>query len=432
MPKDLDNATRPYSTRNKGKKKSSKSTDTVTNVSSEVSDSSKSPPTREEFLNLSKTVVELTDLIKTFSNVIPGLVNTNVTQNENVPCSSDLNPGDKVNEHGLVSNDMEVNDSDQIRSQNQPREHSATAGVSNLGLQLNQNDNGVPSLLINQFVPTQSSQMNQRSNGAPLSLNQIDDTINSHLSSLINQEETYAKPGNYIPTDLPVDLKVSDKSRNLIWSNQYIDLAVLLDPSLEINKPKNDFAGLLGDYLPSVPRKTTRYITSLGQWCSAFTVFITIYCQKYPSELPHLFTYMNTVKKLAHRNGSYLTYDEEFRYLKQSQPLQWNVTHTGLWMECRDNQKNQKNGKDKKQNSNKFQNSDYSVKKPSHPRGHCFRYHTHGKCDRNNCEYKHFCYNQLCNNDEHPFSKCPYNRKPFESTQFKSTKPNAPAMSKSK
>ena len=341
------------------------------------------------------------------------MVNINNDHNEILPCSStQVSNNDKGIDHGSMVTDDNLQDQVHSFAQNQSKDHQQVA-----------------------ITPIPTAQQSQVNNGAPLSLNQIDDTINAHLSDLINQDESYPKPGNYTPTDLPVDLKVSDKSKNLIWSNQYIDLAVLLDPSLEIHKPKNELLSQLGEELNLAPKKNARYITSLGQWCSAFTVYITVYCQKFPAQLPHLFTYMNTVKKLSHRNGAYLTYDEEFRYLRQSQPLQWNVTHPGLWMECRDNpnsSKGQKNGRDKKHNSNRFQNSDYNVKKQSHPTGYCFRYHTYGKCGRNGCGYKHFCYNQLCNNDEHPISRCPNSGKSHDSNQYRSNKPVANAPQKSK
>ena len=387
---------KPYKGRPSRKKQKSKtsqmeaevSPDNETNVESE-SNNLQDTPSRQEFQQLSKTVTELTDLIKSLKGDITSNNNSSISQNvsgvthsdKTIPVDGNTNETLMANSNQLIENDSE------------------NAGIEN-------RDMACGSQLQNE--PT------------PLNLNQINDSIATHLSNLMGEDDTFTKPGNYTPTDQPVDLKVSDKVRNMIWSNQYIDLGVLLDPSLEYNKPKYEFVGQSGEPVTIAPKKAARSITGLGQWCSAFTVFINIYCQKYPNELPMLFTYMNTIKKLAHRNGLYLTYDEEFRYMRQSQHLAWNITHSGLWLECRDNpnqSKNQKGGKPKTQGgfrNNAFDNGGFrnnpfenGGRKQNHPTGYCFRYHSYGKCGRPTCNFIHRCYNQSCKDEQHPIFKCP-------------------------
>ena len=340
-------STKPYKGRPKRNKKPPKSVhmdmdvtlDNETNVESIATTSTEvvnDVPSRQEFQQLSKTVNELTDLIKSLKNdkslndsnknlqnvtdVVPSV--NNITLDENT------NAGSMATNTQVVDHEIDVS-----------RNDSSRLDIRDLA----------------------SGTQNQNDNSA-LQFNQINDSIATHLSTLMGDEEAFPKPGNYTPTDQPVDMKVSEKIRNMIWSNQYIDLGVLLDPTLEHNKPKFEFVGQSGESVTIAPKKPARLINGLGQWCSAFTVFINIYCQKYPNELPMLFTYMNTIKKLSHRNGLYLTYDEEFRYMRQSQPLPWNITHSGLWLECRDNpnhSKNQKGGKNRNQNgfrTNSFEN----------------------------------------------------------------------------
>ena len=372
------------------------SPDNETNVSS---DKINEAPSRSEFQKLSNTVNELADLIKSLKkDVVSSNQNTSV-QNATSFDSSSNNIASETNNEEMV----EV----------------ASPHVDNIEM-----GNTLPRDLSNQ-------------NDTPLDLNNIGETISSHLSNLMGHDELFPKPGNYVPNDQPVDMKVSDKIRNMIWTNQYIDIGVLLDPSLEFNsKPKYELFGQAGESLSLAPKKQSRYITGLGQWCSAFTVFITIYCQKFPAELPSLFTYMNTIKKLSHRNGAYLTYDEEFRYMRQTQQLPWNITHSGLWLECRDSanqQKSQKSNKNKNNNGFRNNNVESSVRKQTHPTGFCFRYHSFGKCGRPNCGFKHFCYMQACNNDQHPFIRCPNNGKFRDQLPVNTTaKPNSAPTPKSK
>ena len=222
----------------------------------------------------------------------------------------------------------------------------------------------------------------------------IQDSVNSHLSQLVGQD-AFQAPGKYIPNDLPIDLKVTDKVKNMIWSNQYIDISILLDPSLECDNDSNfDVVGHFGEPLMVAPKKAKSTILNLGQWCSAFSVFMDVYCQKYPSELSALFTYMNTIKKLAHRSVNYIMYDQEFRYLRQTQNMPWNVTHSGLWLECRDPEnslKSQRNQKGRSFQNNKPSQSNQGGKKSNHPTTYCFRYHSYGKCGRPSCNFKHYC-----------------------------------------
>ena len=107
------------------------------------------------------------------------------------------------------------------------------------------------------------------------------------------------------------------------------------------------------------PNKATKKIAGLGQWCSAFMVYLTIYCKKYPEQLSDLTTYLSTIKLLSHRGGDYLTYDREFRLLRQTTNIPFSIIHSGLWLECRD--ANHQN----KQTNNKSVNKQKSSFRPN-------------------------------------------------------------------
>ena len=242
------------------------------------------------------------------------------------------------------------------------------------------------------------------SNVASTSDNRVQTSVDEFLQSFINTgvssgEHSYREPGR------PIDLKVTEKTRQKIWADQYIDLAILLDSQIHpevgltiISDP--------GEPIKFGPSKQNKVIGNLGQWCSAFEIFITVYCQKHPHALSPLMTYMNSIKTLSHRGGDYLTYDQEFRYMRESMNLAWESIHTNLWLDCRDS------GKNKSKNSSNNNSDNFRAKssnsKPfqgkKHPFGFCFRYHSFGKCGRQNCKFNHKCYE--CE-ESHPISRCP-------------------------
>ena len=115
-----------------------------------------------------------------------------------------------------------------------------------------------------------------------------------------------------------------------------------------------------GGPISITPNRVTKKINGLGQWCSAFMVYITIYCKKFPDQLSDLTTYMSAIKLLSHRGGDYLTYDKEFRLLRQTTNMPFSIVHASLWLECRDakihnNQSNNKQSNKPASNPSKTQ-----------------------------------------------------------------------------
>ena len=241
---------------------------------------------------------------------------------------------------------------------------------------------------------------------------QMHQIVSEHIQSIIGEQQIEGEISKYQVPGRPVDLKVSLELKNKIWSDQYVDLYKLLDeqPSNDVEDQYLNVVDKVGDNLKVAPPKQKSF-TSLGQWCSAFMVYLTIYCKKHPEAISPLTTYMSSVKTLAHRNGNYLMYDREFRYHRQYNHLPWNVIDSGLWLECRDNPhsgNSTSNSGSKKQSSNSFRNfskSNNHTKSP-HPKGYCFSYHTRGECNTPNCRYTHSCYFNGCGG-KHPISQCP-------------------------
>ena len=344
-------------------------------------------PSLFQFQSLTNTVKELTDIVKSLQSNISNLTSSNVVN---------VTP-DKVVDVSNQSTNGQVGSN--IRNvASTSHGNSDSIGIDGNAIQIE------PLVLNGHDIPVGLN-------------NQVNQVINEHVSNLMEQDNMSQLPGNYASPDRPVDFKISDKLKQQIWNNQFIDLFSLLDPKNELNAATGYdlVTDKKNDTFQLTPHKPIRKIQGLGQWCSAFQIYLTILCQKFPNQLPHLMTYMSTIKTLAHRNGDYLKYDEEFRYMRTSMNLPWNTTHAGLWLECRD--------APKKQNGNKSSGKNYpnqkfnpSNKKTVHPTGYCFRYHNFGKCGRESCGFLHSCYNGLCHNAIHPVFKCP-NKDKLSATQ---------------
>ena len=358
------------------KKQSNKSLSSTVRVDTDMNRiESEDTPTLSQFQTLTNTVKELSDLVKSLQTNISSMNGSN-------------------SNNSSTSHDMRnTNVSNVTQSRVTHVSHDNINGSKN----------------VDDMVPIEPLEVDTNDDQVNLTT-QVDQVINEHIATIMDQDNNQPIPGNYISPDRPVDFKVADKLKQQIWNNQYVDLFSLLDPKYENSTPTgydlvNDRSS---DTFQLTPRKPVRKIQGLGQWCSSFQIYLTILCQKFPGQLPHLMTYMNTIKHLAHKNGDYIKYDEEFRYMRQHINLPWNTTHSGLWLECFSN-KQQNNSKQNKQKPN-FQNNtrfNPSFKKTVHPTGYCFRFHNFGKCGRDSCAFLHSCYNAQCHNALHSISKCP-------------------------
>ena len=230
----------------------------------------------------------------------------------------------------------------------------------------------------------------------------VQSSINEYIQSFTNTPQVSGEDFGYQLPGRPIDMKISDKVKQKIWSHEYIDLYSLLDPD-NLDKQSFTIVSNEGEPLRLSNTKANKTFQNLGQWCSAFEIYITVYCGKFPAELPKMMTYMNSIKNLAHRSGDYVLYDKEFRYLRQTSHIPWDMVHTSLWLECRDSKNRPAN---KKSNNFRGQNreNNRSNNTPQHPIGYCFRFHSFGKCGRSSCTFKHACYK--CNDSPHSVLRC--------------------------
>jgi hypothetical protein len=114
---------------------------------------------------------------------------------------------------------------------------------------------------------------------------------------------------------LPLDARVPDKIKEKIWREEFVDFGVLLsnpDPTAryKINVRPSD-AGRPASLVLEQTAKSSKQIKNINDWLSAFHIFVSIYTQ--------LMKYCQLVQDLAARDHNWFYYDENFRFLRQTQ-----------------------------------------------------------------------------------------------------------------
>ena len=101
---------------------------------------------------------------------------------------------------------------------------------------------------------------------------------------------------------LPVDARVAVKLRSKIWNKEFIVFGSLLANPVRDGKLQLTVQNIEGDLSPSLaiellakPRKRT----SIDTWLQAFHIFVGVYAIKYPTEVPSLVKYGETIRDLA-------------------------------------------------------------------------------------------------------------------------------------
>lgn len=236
-------------------------------------------------------------------------------------------------------------------------------------------------------------------------------------------------PGQFFQSvGLPVDARVTDKLREKIWKDEFIDFGSLLVNPVLANQYHLTVQNAESGPLPSLciePIAKTKKVTSIETWLSIFHIFVGIYTKRFPHDAPALMKYCETIQDLAGRGHNWKFYDENFRFLRQTHhsALPWDRIHNELWL------------KSHQVNPPKSLQPLSTGRLPGEadttPKGYCFRFHKGRKCAPG-CGYKHLCYK--CEGS-HPVSKCNF-RGPAKTSSFqpqptKSQSPQTANSSKS-
>ena len=189
----------------------------------------------------------------------------------------------------------------------------------------------------------------------------------------------------FTSVSMAVDACVPDKIKTKILQEEYIELGTLLvTPSyndkyhLTLQPAKEGST----QSFALEPATRPKRITSIDMWLHAFHVFVGVYTGRYPQEAQGLMKYGSTIQDFADRGHNWRFYDENFRFLRQSQAtsLPWGTIHWELWFKSQYPPK-------------KVPILNGSTKPASVvfvPRSYCFKFHRGEECS--GCSFKHTCF----------------------------------------
>ena len=193
-------------------------------------------------------------------------------------------------------------------------------------------------------------------------------------------------------SSLPVDSRIPEKIKVKIWNNEYIDLGSLLTSPHQDNQFRFTLSNLeqgANSALCLEPANKPRKIYSMETWNKAFRIFAGILTQKCPEDGPGLWKYMDTIHDLAARGQDWKFYDENYRFLRQSDKSghPWGHIHMELWLKSFYNSR----PKSSARNSSELPSGRSGLQpRISMPAGFCYKFHKGADCS--GCAFKHDCF----------------------------------------
>ena len=166
------------------------------------------------------------------------------------------------------------------------------------------------------------------------------ETATANISSLsvgMSISNSNDKPSEVNFTSVAIDLeaRVSAKLKAKIWANEYVDFGALLlsfpdDEKFVLSFNNNDGKSPSLCLEPSKPKPK---FLPLGQWQTAFNTFVAVYTVRYLIKVAALLKYCEAVRDIANKSGNWRYYDQQFRYLRQTNPekFPWDGVMWELW-----------------------------------------------------------------------------------------------------
>ena len=149
----------------------------------------------------------------------------------------------------------------------------------------------------------------------------------AETSQQTHGEGSVIMPATAASLPVPLGIHVDAATKSKIWSNQFVDLSILLSrqtsQSFQIQLQENQ--------LTMIPKKKI-FMLNTEQWNQAFTIYMSIYVEKYPDKAVHMLQYMGHIQEMAQMSREFAArhYDQLFRNWRQSTPLPWNVINQSL------------------------------------------------------------------------------------------------------
>lgn len=197
--------------------------------------------------------------------------------------------------------------------------------------------------------------------------------------------------------------RVSAKLKGKIWANDYVDFGSLLfsSPQSEGKYSLSMTPSTGSSNRPQLtiePCHNTKRIQTIHQWVSAFNIFVSVYTERFRDVTPQLMKYCEVVRDLAVKAGDWLWYDEQYRYIRQSDPekFPWDQIHWELWLRASSTFRRQQPSTNKPQTQSRPR-----FRQPFFPKGTCWAFQAGKHCS--GCQFEHVCYKCSA---KHPGSQC--------------------------
>ena len=146
--------------------------------------------------------------------------------------------------------------------------------------------------------------------------------IIAETSQQTHGEGSVIMPATAASLPVPLGIHVDAATKSKIWSNQLVDLSILLS-----RQTSQSFQIQLQENKLTMIQKKKIFMLNTEQWNQAFTIYMSIYVEKYPDQAVHMLQYMGHIQEMAQMSGEFAArhYDQMFRNWRQSTPLPWNV-----------------------------------------------------------------------------------------------------------
>ncbi|XP_028418481.1 uncharacterized protein LOC114543862 [Dendronephthya gigantea] len=244
-------------------------------------------------------------------------------------------------------------------------------------------------------APTESTSGIEISNQGPNADSLVNDALTSIQENLTGQTTPFSLPCSSAPgpresfhsAALPLDSRIPDKIKFKIWNEEFVDISTLSGgpdaaAKYEISVRTSDNGQPASLFLE--PAAKSKRVKTISDWLRSFHIFVSIYTQRYPHESPALMKYCQIIQDLANRGHNWFYYDENFRFLRQTQATRvpWATVHWELWLKSQYPTTSKPN----------TQGNNYTrhPSKVSVPRGYCFKFHRGTFCA--GCDFKHICF----------------------------------------
>lgn len=155
-------------------------------------------------------------------------------------------------------------------------------------------DNNAIEIQTEEHTSTRQRQQGHTANGEN---NKKD--ISSPASPSGDVDKIFSNKQKFVSPRVPLHASVSAKTKEKIWSGDFVDLSTLKDADVE-ELTFNIRTGAISSTVSSKKK-----FLSIEQWTDAFNTFASVYRLKYPAEAEGLSAYMGLIRQIADKNGSW-------------------------------------------------------------------------------------------------------------------------------